>query len=154
MKHVELGQSILEILFATAVVALVLVAVLSTIIASLRNSRTSLEQTRATNYANEALEWFRKERDTLGWAAFSQPGPGVGATQTYCFATYPSGIELINTVAGVCESTQTIPDSVFRREVLISRLTPDDLTVTVTIFRPSREGETATVLQGRFSQWQ
>ena len=154
MKRFELGQSILEILFATAVVALVLVAILSTIIASVRNSRTSLEQSRATSYANEALEWFRKERDTLGWVAFSSNGPGVGSTQTYCFATYPSGIELINSVVGECEMNQTIPDSVFRREIVLQRLNQDDLVVTVTIYRPSRAGETATVLQGRFSQWQ
>lgn len=154
MRRSELGQSVLEILFATAVVALVLVAILSTIIASVRNSRTSLEQSRATSYANEVLEWFRKERDTLGWVAFSTSGPSVGGTQTYCFATYPSSMELINTVAGECETTQTIPDSIFRREITLQRLNQDDLVITVTIYRPSRAGETTTVLQGRFSQWQ
>lgn len=129
-------------------------AVLSTIIASVRNSRSSLEQTTATNYANEALEWFRKERDSFGWVVFIASAPGVGSTQTYCFATYPTNVRQIGGKSGECEDDETIPDSPYRREVILERLTQDDLVVTITIYRPSRQGEISTVLQGRFSQWQ
>ena len=153
MKKSE-GQSILEVLFATTVVALVLVAVLSTIIASVRNSRTSLEQTRSTNYANEALEWLRKERDSLGWIVFSSYGPGIGSSQTYCFATYPSSATLLSNKAGACEITETIPNSTFRRELTIDRISNEEMAIIVTIYRPSREGESITTLEGRLSQWQ
>ena len=89
MKKKSAGQSILEVLFATTVVALVLAAILSTIIASLRNARTASEQSQSTSYAQETLEWLRRERDAYGWITFIESTVNVGETQAYCLGTLP-----------------------------------------------------------------
>lgn len=147
------GQSILEVLFATAVVALVLVAILSTIIASLRNARSSMEQSQTTSYANEVLEWLRRERDQQGWVVFSESGPGVGNTVVYCLDVLPASIQALSSKSGVCGST-TIPDSAFIRQLSLQRLSDEEIEASITVTRPSRAGTTETLLKGRFTKWQ
>ena len=147
------GQSILEVLFATTVVALVLVAILSTIIASLRNSRTSMEQYQATGYANEVLEWMRHERDSQGWVEFSLHLPSAGSTSYYCFDTLPTSIATIDDYRGECSGTK-IPDTAFIRNVVLYRTSAEEVEATVTVSRPSRSGTTEVPLTGRFTQWQ
>lgn len=151
-KRLSAGQSILEVLFATTVVALVLVAVLSTIIASMRNARSSLEQSQATNYANEGLEWFRRQRDEQGWTAFSEAFPGVGSA-TYCFDTLPSNTAAMGNFSGECDSSP-IPETVFIRQVELVRVSAEEVEVTVMIQRPSRAGITESSLTGRFTKWE
>ncbi|MCD8484270.1 hypothetical protein LRY60_01485 [Candidatus Woesebacteria bacterium] len=64
------GQSLIEVTFATAVVSLVLVAILSSVIQSVGNSRVAIEQTQATSLAQESMEWIRNQRDVIGWGVF------------------------------------------------------------------------------------
>jgi type II secretory pathway pseudopilin PulG len=143
------GQSILEVLFATTVVALVLVAVLSTIIASLRNARISMEQAQATSYASEALEWLRHQRDGQGWIPFKEQA----IADVYCLPSLPADITGLNSAAGACVNNP-IPNTSFVRELTIDHLPNDEIQTTVTVTRPSRSGPAVTTLEGRFNQWQ
>lgn len=149
MKKYSSGQSILEVLFATTVVALVLVAVLSTIITSLRNARTSMEQAQATSYASEALEWLRHQRDGQGWIPFKEQA----IADVYCLPALPADINSLNGAAGACVDNP-IPNTYFVRELTIAHLANDEIQTTVTVSRPSRAGTAVTTLEGRFNQWQ
>lgn len=153
MKKQSAGQSILEVLFATTVVALVLAAILSTIIASLRNARTASEQSQSTSYAQETLEWLRRERDAYGWITFSESTVNVGETQAYCLGTLPTTILDISSQQGNCTG-QTISDTNYVRELSLYRPTSEEIEATVTVIRPSQAGQTATTLRGWFTQWQ
>src|SRR5690348_13885888 len=90
MKFSQSGQSLIEVMFATAVVALVLIAVLSSIILSLRNARFALEQTKATGYAQATLEWLRQQRDIVGWGVFSTSVINRGSSVKFCLTSLPS----------------------------------------------------------------
>ncbi len=112
------GQTLVEVTFATAVISLVLVALLSTVIQSLRNARVSLEQTKSTQYAQEVVEWLRSVRDREGWGQFYGNLASVGADLTYCLPTIASSsADLILLAAGGLSPrtklfpTPTIPSS-------------------------------------------
>jgi len=64
------GQSMFEILFAFAIMALVVVAIVGMATVSIRNSSYSRNKTLAEKYAQEANEWLREQRDT-SWPDFA-----------------------------------------------------------------------------------
>lgn len=149
------GVSLLEVLFATAAVALVLVAVLSTIISSLQNSRSSLEQTKATQYSTEILEWLRQERDNRGWTVFAESLPSVGDVQTYCIKSLPADMAEFTASAGECESeSDRITDTIYTREVLINRSNLSQIDIAVSVSRPSNTGIVTTQTDASLTEWQ
>ena len=62
MKNEE-GQSIIEVVIAIGIVALVLVALVSAVTISVRNSTFSKNKSVATKYVNEGIEAVRSIRD-------------------------------------------------------------------------------------------
>lgn len=70
MSRFDTGQTLIEVIVGLAVLSLVLVAVVSGVAVSIKGSRTSKNQTLATRYAQEGLEWIRERRDEIGWGPF------------------------------------------------------------------------------------
>lgn len=62
-RNTQKGQSLFEILFAMAIMAMIGVAIVSLSVTSVRNNVYSNNKTLANKYALEALEWVRAERD-------------------------------------------------------------------------------------------
>jgi type II secretory pathway pseudopilin PulG len=70
MKKIQYtGQSLFEVIFAVAIAALVLLAIVSLSSRSITTSDYSKNNALATKYALEATEWLRQERDT-SWSSF------------------------------------------------------------------------------------
>lgn len=153
IKRQEPGQSIIEVIFATVVVALVLVAVLSTILASLQNSRMSLEQTRATNYGEEVLEWVRQHRSLEGWSTLASNVPNVNDSADYCLTSLPSDWSDLGSYSGECERTDVILDTPFRRQLTLNRISANEVETNVEITWPGKNGDTATSLKVIFARW-
>lgn len=149
----QAGVSLLEILFATAAVSLVLVAVLSTIIGSLQNSRSSLEQAKATQYSREVLEWLRQERDSIGWTAFAESMPVTG-TQSYCLSSLPGTIGALTDMVGECEENQEIANTIYTRSLEITRTNVGQVDVEVTVSRPDSTGTVTTRTNMTLAEWQ
>lgn len=149
----EAGQSIIEVIFATMVVSLVLVAVLATIIASLRNSRTSLEQTEASQLASQTVEWWRQSRAVQGWATLAALVPNTNDQQVYCFTALPSGWENLSSFSGSCDPADKISDTIYRREVTLVRSAANELEVQVSVAWPGKTGEMTTELETIFGRW-
>jgi len=147
------GVSLLEVLFATAAVSLVLVAVLSTIISSLQNSRSSLEQAKATQYSREVLEWLRQERDSIGWTAFAESLPATGM-QTYCLSSLPGGMPVLASMAGECGEEQAIPNTIYTRSLAITRTSVNQIDVEVIVSRPDSTGTVTTRTNMTLTEWQ
>lgn len=80
------GQSLIELLIAIAVVSLVLVGVVSLSGVSIRNESFSQNQSLASEYNRQALEWIRGYRDS-GWAAFKSYSSVTG--NNYCANALP-----------------------------------------------------------------
>lgn len=152
----QAGQSLLEVMFATIVIALALVALLSSVIASLRNSRVSNEQTAATKYAEEASEWMRQMRDQQGWGFFSSAieNRATGGTLTYCLPAMPANFSaLLAAQAGACDAEDVIPSTVFRRQVVLTVVSPTTINVVVQVIWPGRSGDIITNLQTQLGDW-
>lgn len=155
MQRAQAGQSLIEVTFATAVVAMVLIAVLSSIILSLRNARSALEQTKATEHAQAALEWLRRERDLVGWGVFSSSLSNRGGTLTLCIPSMPADYAaLMAEEAGACAEEQVIPDTPYRREVTLTTLSASQVEVQVSVIRPGLANEATSTLRTILSDWE
>lgn len=88
------GFALVELLIATGVVTMVMVAVAAGVAMALKNSRYSKEKSQSIRLAQEAIEWMRNRRDVLGWRAVYQ---AVDADQPatgdliYCLEFLPDG---------------------------------------------------------------
>lgn len=67
----ESGQSLLEVLTALGVAAIVVVALSVLAVSSLRNAQHARAQAEATKFVNEGIEQVRTVRDQQGWNTFS-----------------------------------------------------------------------------------
>ncbi|OGV91707.1 hypothetical protein A3A66_02215 [Microgenomates group bacterium RIFCSPLOWO2_01_FULL_46_13] len=119
------GQTLIEVIFAATITAVVLVAVVHSLSLSIKASRKSSDQTLSTRYAQEGVEWFRQQRDRVGWFAFTTWLP-VGMT-TYCTPTLPdlNGPSFSPFTAGVCSGSQYIPGTNFERFLTITPVNQD-----------------------------
>lgn len=118
-RRFQSGQSMVEMVVAVGMVSLVLVAIVSGIALSIRNSRYSKNKALATRYAQEALEKFRNYRDEVGWSPFVSEVIGGGTQAIYCLDDLPATIGLIGEAMGTCSSekiTNTSGATEFSRE--------------------------------------
>lgn len=107
------GQSLFEVILAIAVLALVLVGIVSLATSSVRNSTFSRNKTLGSKYAQEASEWLRSERDKGRDAFIARESVSGGK---YCLQT------LSWTNTGVCVD-ELIADTPFTRNLtLIKRV--------------------------------
>lgn len=152
------GQSLIEVTFAAAVVGLVLVAILSTVIATIRQARVALEQTHATQYGQAAIELVRSHRDQQGWGAWYSEVVDRGQTQVYCWPSLPESFETwLAQSTGACEPEETIPpESDFRREVQfqVGSGPTEEVTITVTLSRPGQGGELINTFTTTLTNWE
>lgn len=101
----------IEMVVATGMVSLVLVAIVSGIALSIRNSRFSKNKALATRYAQEAVEKFRNYRDEVGWEPFVNEVLGGSANQVYCLPTMPASASEVATFSGACENERITTSS-------------------------------------------
>lgn len=79
MQKNKFGQSLFELVVAIGIVGLVLVAIVSVATISVRNTTFSKEQSLASRYTQQAMEWLRGQRDT-DWDDFKGRGSASGTT--------------------------------------------------------------------------
>lgn len=73
------GQSLIEVLFALGIAVVIIVALVSVTIGSLRNAQFAQNQVLATKYANEGMEKIRAYRDQNDWTIFTGGCNGYNA---------------------------------------------------------------------------
>lgn len=97
----NLGQSLFEVIVALGIVALVIIALISLSSSSVSNTSFSKNQTLASRYAQEAIEWVRGQRDS-GWNAFNTWVNAAPLTSERCLPTLAT-----SPVIGACQ--QSVP---------------------------------------------
>ncbi len=110
------AQVLIELTIALAVAMVAILALVQSATKSVSNSTFSKTQTQATQYATEAIEWLRSEKNK-SWPDFST---NISASNKYC-------LNALAWVAGVCSNNMT--GLGFKRQLDISG---SQLTVTVT----------------------
>lgn len=97
------GLSLIEVVFATTVIALVMTALMSVLTLSVFNQAQSRYQQQAGSFAQEALEVFRRERAILGWQVFVDSL----SNGTYCLNSLPADSSAFQALSpGECEVTE------------------------------------------------
>ncbi len=139
-KKIFQGQSLFEVLFALAVAALILTAVVSLATLSIRNSSSSRDRTLATSHAQDAVEWLREERDN-DWSYLSLH------INTYCLRSlsWPS--------SGACEDTDYISGTRLRREVVLTLPETTKIEANINVKWTDSQGTHEQITIARFTDW-
>jgi hypothetical protein len=113
------GQSMFEIMFALAISALVLVAIVSVSVFSLRNATFSKNKAQANKFAGETDTWLKIQRDFYpNWSDFyDQALPDSPNDAVWCLKilTWSSP-----TFKGLCTDTDFITGTDFIRQMSVS----------------------------------
>lgn len=153
------GQSIIEILIATAVVSVLLVSLLILGTNSLKTTTYARNLDQAIEYSNQASDWLRNMKTSAGWAIFSTTidEDTSGGLVTYCLISDPlppdaASFRTLNN--GSCSSADFIPGTIFQREVTFDMTTLTSGTITATITTNWEENTTRTaIIYLTLTQW-
>ncbi len=145
----QLGQTIVEIIIATGVVGLVMTAVVAVVSVSLRNAARAKAKALGTKYTQEGVEYFRAQRNLMGWESFLAQIQQGGSSSTYCLATLPytqnGGLASVPNRA--CLSSEFVDTgSIYQRkaDVTVTNVSGQDMiTITVSVTWPD-SGRTTT----------
>ena len=129
----QAGQSIIEVLIATGVVALVMTAVMAAMTLSLQNSAQAKYRSLATKLAQDGMENLRQFRTSLGWEAFYQILSDQGSG-TYCLNSLPTNeTQLASLESGACETYGISRGGVnFKRELMLDIVSSDKISLQIT----------------------
>ncbi len=136
------GQSLFEVIIALAISAIVITALVSLVSNSIQNAAFSRNKTLAANYAQEATEWIRGQRDT----------------DIDLFVLNAVGTRCLNSLSwnGPCAAGAVIPNTPFTRQTTFTTFNPGgktiievDVSVSWTDSKGSHETRSAT----NFSDW-
>lgn len=120
------GTSIIEIVIATAMISIAVIAALSLTNKSQSQNTLSRNTTQANMYAVQVIDWARAQRDVLGWASLYTLGEG-----TYCLNTLPASY--LSMVAGDCAPSTYIPSSLFTRTIDITKPSADRINLSIIV---------------------
>lgn len=115
------GVGLIEAIIAVAIIGIGMMAILIAMAPYSRVQNLSQLQQKATRYSSEGLEFFRKERDRLGWADFYAK---ISST-TYCLPSTASTIYVTALVSGICNATNAsiTGDTIFVRSAVTTKST-------------------------------
>jgi Tfp pilus assembly protein PilV len=142
---VRKGQSLFEVVFALGVIGIVMVGIVALATTSIRNASFSRNQSVATRYMQEGVEWLREQRD-LDWDTFRSY-----AGNTWCL----NGSPLASWgAAGGCGGG-TISGTIFTREVALSQIsvTPPIIEADVTVVWQDAQGLHDARTVTRLTSW-
>lgn len=100
------GQSLVEVVVALSVAAVIITALLIVVITSLRNAQLSQTQSRATKYAQEGLEKVRAIRDRDGTVSSLTIASQANSSSRSCTSGIPTKFSDLycNNLANICPS--------------------------------------------------
>mgnify|MGYP000887159775 CR=1 FL=1 len=148
MKHRkrESGQTLLELVIALGVVAVVITALVSAVTASLRYSQATRFRSRAVKFAQEGVELTRKVRDEQPWSTFFAYTGGDGR---WCLDA--SGVWTDDDGNGTCPLAAG--DNFWRSVHFSWDDTEDIMIVTVRVSWGDRSTPSTVELVTHFTEW-
>jgi len=130
VSHRQRGSTLVEILVAVTIIALVLTAVSAMISMSVKLAENNEKKQLALQKAEEALEFFRKERSISSWNSFSN---SLTDEAIYCVSAFPEQIASLSAQLGACgdEDTMEAARYSFKRQVEVNFDGSDRLSVEI-----------------------
>src|SRR5690242_14672897 len=95
MKQHKQGQSIVEVVIATTLISIGIIAALSLSNYSAKQNTYSKALNDATTLNNQAADWLRSQKTQVGWATLVDKleTDSAGARSTYCLSSLPAAPE-------------------------------------------------------------
>ncbi|MCX7928283.1 MAG: type II secretion system GspH family protein [Patescibacteria group bacterium] len=143
-RYKDLGQSLFEVIVALALIGIVLTGIVALSVASIRNASFAKNNAQANRYAQEAIEWIRRQRDA-NWDQFLNNFAPTNGMFNYCL----SNLEIPLTT-GSC--TVFISGTIFTRELRVQR-SGSTVDLTVTVSWTDSQGRRQVVNQTRLTNW-
>lgn len=137
------GQSLFEVVTALGVVTIIIVALVALASNSIHNSNFSKDKALATRYAQEAVEWLRKERDN-NWDTFSIKA----VTPTWCLPSLSWTAALV----GDCDGDY-ISNTRFEREISFTVTDAKTIEVQVVVFWQDSKGTHQVISATTLTDW-
>jgi type II secretory pathway pseudopilin PulG len=124
------ASTLVEVLVAVSIIALVLTAVSAMISMSVKLSDSNEKKQLALQKAQEALEFFRKERSINSWYGFST---FLIDSSRYCVSSLPEEVASISTKLGACSDSDLLEAArySFKREAVVNFDGNDTLSVQI-----------------------
>src|SRR5258708_3277919 len=145
------GQSFFEVLMALAMVTLILTTLVSLATISVRNATRTKNESLATRYSQEGIEWLRSQRDAswVSFSNFSAPSPNG---KTWCINT------LNFNSSGTCASASVIAGTALKREAnltidLVGDPSGNTINATVRTYWSDGQGYHEQVTSTDFTSW-
>lgn len=128
------GQTIIEVIIATGIVALVMTALVAGMTLSIKNNAIARYKTLGTQLAQEGIELFRRERNLLGWEQFASTLDTQGDGQ-YCLNSIPDSASFSSLTPGDCGTDQIAKTAVSFQRTADIDVSPslDEITVTIRV---------------------
>lgn len=108
------GTSIIEIIIATALISVAMIAALSLMNRSQSQNTYAKNLNVANGYVTQAADWIRSQRDTYGYATIDSRN-----ADTYCLNTLD--IDFSSISAGACATNSFIPNTIYQRNITITK---------------------------------
>lgn len=108
------GTSIIEIIIATALISMAIIAALSLTNHSQKQNTYARGIAEASRYASQAADWIKTEKETLGWETINTQSAG-----DYCLNTIPVDFTALS--MGDCEATSFIGATNFQRQITLTK---------------------------------
>ncbi|MEN8253101.1 MAG: hypothetical protein ABFQ62_01855 [Patescibacteria group bacterium] len=146
------GASLIEVLVATTVVALVLTSIAASMTMSLKTSSESKYRSFANFYSQEAMEFFKRERVKMGWADFQ--ATLLSFSPNICLMDLPADLLDIASFSSSCEGKdEEFVNNEFTRTVSIRSEAADKIVLTVTVNWYDGNDQKELSLDGVFKEY-
>ena len=119
------GTSIIEIIIATALISMAIIAALSLTNHSQKQNTYARGLAEASGYASQAADWIKTEKNTLGWETIDAQAAG-----DYCLNTIPADFSALS--AGDCGATSFISGTNFQRQITLTK-SPGTINIVITV---------------------
>ena len=132
--HRETASTLVEVLVAVAIIALVLTAVGAMMSMSIKLASSNEQKKLALHRAEEGLEFFRKERMTSSWYSFAQALLSNPAG-LYCMTDFPSDMATLVAATGPCPPPENLEGTIylFQRLARVEAVDPNKIKVSIEV---------------------
>jgi len=153
MKKYKRGQSLFELVVAIGISALIIVVLVSLTSNALQNAAFAKNETLAGNYAQEATEWLRGQRDSNTTVFETKVAESFGVAKCFNTLTWSGPV-------AACGSGETITDTPFVRQitfiskdVVVGLVTKTIVEASVTVSWTDSKGLHEVTNATYFSDW-
>jgi type II secretory pathway pseudopilin PulG len=140
------GTSIIEIIIATALISVSIIAALSLANSSQKQNTYARGLAEATKYSTQAADWVRTQRNELGYATIASLDDGE-----YCLNSFPTDFTLL--INEPCTDGSYILDTLFQRRLILLKTTSTTRATIIVSWIENKPPTRQSKIEMELTQW-